>query len=172
MFLRPTGQIAGAVWQDHLAVPGGNYLLTLAGGTHNTTFGHEAAMQFLDANGAVLTSDSVELDYDVDTRGDLADYAIGPNKAPAGSVTVRVVFRNLNGDWVKADAACLLASVPANPDTPVTPDTPATPETPVTPNTPATPDTPVTPETPVTPNTPVTPETPVQPEAANTLPPT
>ena len=129
MYLRPA-TTNGEVRQDVPGTAGGAYQLTMAGGTHNPSFHHEAALVFLDAAGTRLDEYKVELDHDVDLKGDLQFYDLGSHVAPKGTVTVRVALRNADGDWAKADAVCL-----TGPATVATTSTTSTPSTTVRPAT-------------------------------------
>ncbi len=124
MFIQSKGSV-GEVWQERSIVAGNEYSLTLGGGTHQPKYGHEAELQFRDATGAVLHGAKVELDHNVGTNGDLKVYSIGPVVAPVGAVVARVTYRNVNGDWIKADAVCLKER-PVTPPTTVAPTTTTT----------------------------------------------
>ena len=129
MYLTPA-KSAGEVYQEVAAYPGGAYRLTFAGGTHQPRFNHEGAMVFIDKAGNVLAERKAQIDYDVDAKRDLMSYDLGTHVAPAGTDRVRVSFRNADGDWTKADAACLTGPAGPTPTTTTTvPPTTAPPTT-------------------------------------------
>jgi len=100
------------------ATAGTNYTVSFWAGTHDSYYQHRGQLQFLNSSGAVIGSETVEVDHDVDPYGDLAEYNITA-VAPLGTASVR--FRGTsNGDFLKLDAVCLTSTpgVPPSPSNP------------------------------------------------------
>jgi len=93
------------LWQQVSATVGTTYNLSFWGGTHDPNFTHYVRLGFYNSSNALIGSNQLNVDYDVDPNNDLAFYSFS-STAPANTSYMRVeVFAN--GDYVKLDQMCL-----------------------------------------------------------------
>ena len=97
------------LYQAVTATAGGTYKVTFWAGTHDPNQNETVSLEFLNSANAVIGSQSVNINYDVDndnTAPRIAQYSL-QGTAPNGTVKVRVIGRNDGNNTFKFDAACL-----------------------------------------------------------------
>jgi hypothetical protein len=115
---------------------GNTYTVTFWAGTHDPRQNETVSLEFLDASNNVISSQTVDIDYDVDndnTAPRVTQYTL-QGTAPASAVKVRVIGRNTGNNTFKFDAACLTGAVPTLTPTPSPTPTNTPTNTPISPS--------------------------------------
>ena len=98
-----------SLYQDVNVSAGRTYSQTFWAGTHDPTQNETVQLQFLNAAGTVIASQTVNIDYDVDLHPNfprLTQYNM-PLTASSGATKVRVRGQNNGNNTFKLDAVCL-----------------------------------------------------------------
>ncbi|MFY7910087.1 MAG: collagen-binding domain-containing protein, partial [Emticicia sp.] len=93
------------LWQQLSATSGTTYNLSFWAGTHEPSFTHYVRLGFYNSSNALIGSNQVNIDHDVDISNNLSFYSLAAT-APANTSYMRVeAFAN--GDFIKIDQVCL-----------------------------------------------------------------
>ncbi|NRB51167.1 MAG: hypothetical protein HRU41_26080, partial [Saprospiraceae bacterium] len=97
-------------WQQVNSISAGTQIdLDFWAGTHRTSFNHFVRVAFYNSSGNYLSSESRQIDHDVDSGNTLKFYSISAT-APSGTAYLRVEGY-ANGDYIKIDQVCLTKTV-------------------------------------------------------------